>query len=89
MLDQKIFSIKKMGLAGGGKKSIQKLKYKLAKWIKNIIQLYAVKKRPFKRHKQIGVPEWLSQLGAQILISAQVMISGLWDQALHHIPHWA
>ena len=29
-----------------------------------------------------GVPGWLSQLSIRLLISAQVMIPGLWDQSL-------
>ena len=32
-----------------------------------------------------GVPRWLSWLGFQLLVSAQVMISESWDQD----PHWA
>ena len=32
-----------------------------------------------------GVPSWLSWLSVWLLISAQVIISGLWDWA----PHWA
>ena len=35
----------------------------------------------FKRKSYQGVPGCLSQLSTQLLISAQVMISGLWDQA--------
>ena len=33
----------------------------------------------------VGAPGWLSQLGVLLLISARVMISGLWDRA----PCWA
>ena len=41
-----------------------------------------------KKKKELsvtGVPMWLSWLSVWLLISAQVMISQLWDQA----PHWA
>ena len=37
------------------------------------------------RAKGFGAPGWLSHLSTWFLISAQVMISGLWDQA----PLWA
>ena len=36
-----------------------------------------------------GVPGWLSRLSVQLLISAQVLISGFWVQALCWAPHWA
>ena len=36
-----------------------------------------------------GLPGWLSQLSIQLLISAQVLISGLWIQAPHWAPHLA
>ena len=36
----------------------------------------------------IGAPGWLSCLSGQLLISAQVMISGSWDQAPYGGPHW-
>ena len=37
----------------------------------------------------IGAPGWLSWFSVQLLISAQVMISGAWDQAPCQAPHWA
>ena len=36
----------------------------------------------------IGAPGWPSWLSVQLLILAQVMILGLWDQALHRVPCW-
>ena len=33
-----------------------------------------------------GAPGWLNQLSIQLLISAQVMISGSWDQAQRRAP---
>ena len=40
----------------------------------------------------LGVPEWLTQLSNWLLVSAQVMISGLWDpalcQALRLVQSW-
>ena len=36
-----------------------------------------------------GAPEWRSQSSVRLLVSAQVMISGSWDQALHGAPHSA
>ena len=35
----------------------------------------------------IGAPGWLSQSSCHLLIMAQVMISGSWDQAPHWAPH--
>ena len=32
------------------------------------------------------MPEWLSQVGVRLLISALVMILGLWDRALNQAP---
>jgi len=37
----------------------------------------------------LGAPAWLSWLGVWLLISAWVMISGSWDQALPRAPCWA
>ena len=36
---------------------------------------------------QIGAPGWFSQLSVQLLISAQVTISGLWDWAVYWALH--
>ena len=38
------------------------------------------------KNLSFGVPGWLSLLSVGLLISAQVMISGSWDQALHWAP---
>ena len=37
----------------------------------------------YSLNKVLGTPGWLSQLSINVLVSAQVMISGLGDQALH------
>lgn len=34
------------------------------------------------RYSQAGAPGWLSQLSSQLLILAQALISGSWDQAV-------
>ena len=39
-----------------------------------------------EKKKKKRMPGWLSRLGCQLLISAQVMISGSWDQAQHWAP---
>lgn len=39
--------------------------------------------------RSLGTLGWLSQLGNQFLISAQVLISVWWIQAQHWIPCWA
>ena len=36
----------------------------------------------------LGVHRWLSRLSAWLLISAQVMIPGLWNWAPRHAPRW-
>ena len=38
---------------------------------------------------KIGAPGWLSRLSIRILISAQAVISWLWDRAPHQALHWA
>ena len=35
-----------------------------------------------------GAPGWLSRLSVWLVISAQVMVSGLWDQPLSQALHW-
>jgi len=42
--------------------------------------LFAIKRGTLKII--VGVPGWLSWLGSQLLVSAQVMIPGSWDPAL-------
>ena len=37
----------------------------------------------------LEAPEWLRRLSVRLLISAQVMVPGSWDGALHWDPHWA
>ena len=37
----------------------------------------------------LGAPGWLSWLSVQPLISAQVMVPGLWDASLCQAPCWA
>ena len=55
-------------------------------FFENLVLLW--KKCPQIKHKECkptGVPGWLSGLNIQLLILAQVMISGWWHQA----PSWA
>lgn len=43
----------------------------------------------FNNYNKMRVPGWLRRFSVWFLMSAQVLISGLWIQAPHWAPHWA
>ena len=50
-----------------------------------ILMLFCCKHSHFQRSSSVAMTGWLSWLGDQVLVSAQVMVEGLWDWA----PFWA
>ena len=52
----------------------------------NKIRISTKRQKLPKKEEELGAPGWLSQVSIQLLILAQVMIPGSWDQVPCQAP---